>query len=409
MITDSLVLTLADVQRRALRDNPAFRAIAQERAIALGGLRQARLSRFNPDLGVTAPGAAPANGASPLELTLTQEVEWAGQRGLRSTAARQGADRATWLVRDAARRALFEASASFVRARAATERFLVAQRVLGLGETLVRAVRTQLSEGEISTLEANLAEIEAGRARARVLSARREASSAHIELARLLGISPDTPFRLVGDSVSPYPRSLSVDSLATLAMQRRPDVSAAAARAQETGSLGLLARRAAIPNLRLGVVAERSRGTGDPRAGVLVGFTLPLLNRNQGEIDQRDAERRRADYEQLAIALRVRADVADAARAWESASEEFDVLSRAVLEPARRNSLLLEEAYRAGKLTLPTLLLLRNQLLDAELGYWNAWLAQQEALLRLRAGTGDLLGEDALLTQLSSTSHDANR
>lgn len=61
-----------------------------------------------------------------------------------------------------------------------------------------------------------------------------------------------------------------------------------------------------------------------------------------------------------------------------------------VLRPARENTQLLETAFRAGKLALPTLLLLRNQLLDAELGYWDAWLAQHVAFIQLAAATGAL-------------------
>jgi outer membrane protein TolC len=59
-----------------------------------------------------------------------------------------------------------------------------------------------------------------------------------------------------------------------------------------------------------------------------------------------------------------------------------------VLRPTRENQALLEAAYRAGKIDLPSLLLVRNQLREAELGYWDAWLALRLARVRLEAATG---------------------
>ncbi|MCL4866620.1 MAG: hypothetical protein KJZ47_12065, partial [Gemmatimonadales bacterium] len=113
-------------------------------------------------------------------------------------------------------------------------------------------------------------------------------------------------------------------------------------------------------------------------------------NRNQGLVDQRRALGAQARLDQRATILRIRTDVVEAVRAYRSASEEAALYETSVVRPARANIALLEIAYREGTLDLPTLLLLRNQLLDAEFGYWDAWLAQREALVRLEAATGAL-------------------
>ena len=56
---DTLTLSLAEVQRLAVRQNLSFLAARQETAIAGGELRQARVYRFNPDLALQATGVAP--------------------------------------------------------------------------------------------------------------------------------------------------------------------------------------------------------------------------------------------------------------------------------------------------------------------------------------------------------------
>jgi cobalt-zinc-cadmium efflux system outer membrane protein len=259
------------------------------------------------------------------------------------------------------------------------------------------AVRTQLAEGEVSTMEANLAEIEAGRARGRVLATRREETSTALDLKELLGLTPDRPIQLVadgggtpvaaGDAPTPPPL-LAEDSLVALALARRPDLTARMAAVRESEVLTTLARRSAFPNLRLGAVLERGELDGSPRIGPAIGLSLPLFNRHQGLVDQRLALAAQARLDQRATALRIRADVVEAVRAYRSASEETAHYEASVLRPARDNIALLEIAYREGKISLPTLLLLRNQLLDAEFGYWDAWLAQREALVRLETATG---------------------
>ena len=55
---DSLILSLAEAQRLALQQNPAFLAERQEAAIARAQLRQARTYAFNPEITADAPGLA---------------------------------------------------------------------------------------------------------------------------------------------------------------------------------------------------------------------------------------------------------------------------------------------------------------------------------------------------------------
>ncbi|MCL4866619.1 MAG: hypothetical protein KJZ47_12060, partial [Gemmatimonadales bacterium] len=160
----------------------------------------------------------------------------------------------------------------FYRALAAERRLSVARDALVLTDRLMSAVRTQLTEGEVSTMEANLAEIEAGRSRARVLAARREATSASLELKALLGLTPETPIRLAGAGGPPAalgeelpPPVMDEDALVALALSRRPDLMASAEAVREIETLTTLARRSAFPNLRLGAALERAEGDGSPR------------------------------------------------------------------------------------------------------------------------------------------------
>ncbi|MDZ7779587.1 MAG: TolC family protein [Gemmatimonadota bacterium] len=119
------------------------------------------------------------------------------------------------------------------------------------------------------------------------------------------------------------------------------------------------------------------------------GSPVPSWNRNQGTTDAREAALAQSEDLRADVALRVRTEVSDALQAYTSATKEARELEASVLAPARENRGLLEESYRAGKIDLPSLLLLRDQLLDAVLAYWDAWLARRQAWARLRAALGD--------------------
>ena len=397
---DTLVLALDDIQRLAIGRSPTLLGVRQETAIARGALRQTRVLRSNPELAVQSAGGALGSAADQLQLTVLQEIEFAGQRGLRIDAARIGLGRTAFDVQDAARLTIAEASAGFYRAVAADRRLEVAAEALALVERLLAAVRIQVREGEISRLEANLAEIEAGRARGRVLSARRAAVSAELELRLLVGLDADTPLRLVADSTAALLTdidALSGDSLLALALVGRPDLAATGEAVREAETLRALGRREAFPNLRIGVGGNRSPNDGSVQFGPAFGLTLPFFNRNQGLGDQRRALGDQAQFARRSALLRVETDVTVAERAYRAAAEEARVYEFEVLARAHENAALLETAYGAGKIDLSTLLLLRNQLLDAEFGFWDAWLAQREALVQLDAATGRLTPSAASL------------
>lgn len=412
---DTVTLSLAEARALAARQNPDLAAARLDTAVSRGALRQAGIFPFNPSADVLAAG-----GGSGAEPGISQEVEVFNQRGARVAAARAGVVRARGDVANAARLTIGAVDRSFYRLVSATRRSALASDVLTLNQRLADVAQRQLREGEVSRLDYNLAVIELGRARARALSAGRDREAEQIELARLLGLAsgavvvpvltpadhppvqdsvlpppsptlaPDTtaaPAR-VGDLVTSH-AALRGDSLAALALARRPDVSAADARIAQTAAEVTAARRSALPNLVLRATSEVGDEGRVIRPGV--GITLPFFNRNQGEVQARRALEAQARLERAAVGTRVRAEVAAALTTYQAAADAVEVLETTVLIPARQNRQLLEIAYREGKVGLPVLLLIRNQVIDAELEYWDAWLAEREAAAALVEATGSNL------------------
>lgn len=410
---DTVSLTRAEVRSRALRANPELAAARVDTAVARGELQQAStLLRFNPSVEVLGRG-----GSAGVEPSVAQEVEIFGQRGTRMASGRAGVDRARFGVADATRRTLGDVDRAFYRLFSAVRRATLEEEVLALNQRLANVAARQLAEGEISRLDYNLVVVELGRSRASALATRREREQVALELGRLLGLPPDTTVVPVMNGVAglqssdtaaaaspargalsdgpsagalsadPATPSLDIDSLVAVALARRPDLEERAAAARQANADASTARREALPNLVFRVTWEREAGSERTvRPGV--GLSVPLFNLNGGAVEANRARARRARLERAALVRRVRADVASAAAGYESAAAEAEVLASTVLAPARQNRQLLETAYREGKVGLPVLLLIRNQVIDAELAYWDAWLAEHEATATLDEVTG---------------------
>ena len=434
---DTLRVDLPTARALALRSNPELRAARLDTVVARGELRQASLLlQSNPTADVLTRGLG-------TEIGVTQEIEIAGQRGARRSAGLANVERAQAGLLDAVRVTIGDVDRAFYRLAAVNQRSLLADSVLALNERLADAAARQLTAGDISQLEYNLATVEYGRSRARGLAARREREDATSELRRLLGLSADAPLApvielpVVGDTVrrpviaentgktqassaAAIPSgiaarsapqgaraesmsllsgvavdSLSIDSLTALALARRPDLLERASAARRARAQASLARREAFPNLAVRGSSERLEGSGNRVLRPGIGITLPAFNQNRGEIQARRAEAEQADLERAALIARIRIDVRRAVTTYRAASAEADVLARTVLVPARENRRLLEVAYRAGKVGLPVLLLIRNQVIDAEQEYWEAWLAEHVALADLREATGESIAPTA--------------
>lgn len=383
-VADTVVLTLHEAGRRALEQEPGLQAERVSALIARGEFRQARLDGLNPTVDLQRYEAGVVGGTQAYTLGVSADVPWAGQRGLRVAAARAGVERADAWTANAERLAEAYTALAFFAAIAAERRLVFAEQMVMASQRFFDVTRIQLREGEISALEANLTEIELGRSRGRLLGARRDAVATMLELRRLIGVSPSTPLRLV-DPEWPLPaRSpANEDSLIEMALARRPDLEASRRQIAQAETLRRLAGRDAIPTPRLSAFSQRDAGERSSRLGLGVSVMLPVIDRGQGRIDQEKARLAQAQSRYAALELSVRLQVAEAYRSAQSAGEEVEALQSMVLEPARRNLALLDAAYQAGKLALPTVLLVRNQLLDAELDFWRAWQSQREAVVRL--------------------------
>lgn len=137
----------------------------------------------------------------------------------------------------------------------------------------------------------------------------RQRNQARHDLDTLLGVAPDLPLRLVGPADVATLDAAAVRDALALAPRRRPDLLALQAgfEAQDDRYRGAL--RAQFPAITVG--PTRARDTSDVNTiGFSLGITLPLFNRNRGNIAIESATRDKlqVDYQQRLDAAAIESD-----------------------------------------------------------------------------------------------------
>ncbi|MGN6237482.1 TolC family protein [Dyella sp.] len=188
---------------------------------------------------------------------------------------------------------------------------------------------------------------------------------AEADLHGLLGLAPDTPIELVGPPWRDDPSPAAVQRALDALPQRRPDLLALQAgyASQEANLRGAI--RAQFPAITLGFNTARDTSAVYTN-GVTLGITLPLFDRNRGNIAIATATRQQLRDDYAARVLATRTDI-------RRLTDDLATLTRAAaaqdrhaheLAQARRAA---ELTWQHGELDWPTYLTIRANALGADL------------------------------------------
>ena len=389
---------------RAVAQEPSLRAVRADVEAARAQRQQAEL-RPNPTLDVEHRGEPGGTDA----LT-TIGVEWPLDLFRRSgrvetadrsvVVAQLGAeDRERVLVADV--RMQYGAAAAAVRDLAVAEELVMAAgRQLDL-------VRARVDVGSTPPLDRDLLDVEVRRLDAARLIAIGRAEAALVQLKQLMGMAPSEPLRL-RDPLDTLVASIAISppGVAPVTSGIRPDVREAEARVTLAEARIDQARREGradlsvfgsymrmdngFPQQGIGPAGELERVRGRfnyVAAGATV--SLPVLNRNQGQVAAAQAERLGAEARREAIDLAARAEVAAAQARDAQAQQAVQIYGGGVRELARRNLDVVRQTFDLGRATVFDVLAEQKRWLEIEQGYTAAAREAWEARVTLQRARGD--------------------
>lgn len=342
--------------------------------------------QIQPNIGydtTTAPPWIPGVG-------LTIPIETAGKRRARVAVAGQAYQAAehrivstAWQVRVKVRRTML----AFVAARRSEE---ILGRQAALQERIVQLLQKQLDAGAISPFELTQARLAALNARLAVDQARLQRASAGAALADAIGISP-LAFDQIASSIADEDISAMQIPDATAqrqALVSRSDILAALADYETAQASLQLEVRRQYPDVSLGpgYLLDQT----DNKFTMIPTITLPLLNRNRGEIAHAAAIREQAAAHVTTVETAALLEISQASATLRTARQKL-ATADSLLATARGDEQQTRNRYKFGDVSL-------QEVLNAQLVTVAAEAARSDALLQANTAAGAL--EDAIQSPL---------
>ena len=235
----------------------------------------------------------------------------------------------------------------------------------------------------MAQLEVNLAATEVSRAEADILSEQVGFARARAELAIALGLGSIDTIDVAG----------ALDDRAWFEQaapsSERADVRAARAEVAGSSSEIALADAARFPDVSVRVAYKRE----DSGANILLGgiaISLPFFERGQGERAESRARHDRAGIELETRQAAANVEVEAARAAYANAVAAVKTLADKGLQLATQNEDMARESYRAGKIELATLLVIRREALETKREHLALLLDAALAGVELRVAMGAL-------------------
>jgi cobalt-zinc-cadmium efflux system outer membrane protein len=399
-------LSLEQAIARALEQEPSLRAARSQIEVAQGTKIQASL-RPNPSISFERreePGGT--------DNLTTVGVEWPldlFRRGGRIAVADREVAAAQLAVADRQRVLAADVRTRYGDVLATIRDLALFDEIVAATQNQFDLLRSRVEQGASPPLERDLLDVELRRVQAERLLQTARAETAVFELKRVLGMKADVALT-VRDTFEGFVQRESVVALlvrdTSTAVEQRADVREAAARvdtavakidrARSDGRFDVslfgnyMRMDAGFPQSGFAPdgALERVRGQFNYwSAGAMV--TIPVLNRNQGEVAVARAERTGATAAHEAARLAAEAEVASARARDERAREAVKIYGTGAQALARQNLAVVGQSYELGRVTVFEVLAERRRYLDVERAYTETLRAAYEARTALNRALGE--------------------
>jgi outer membrane protein, heavy metal efflux system len=383
-------LTLEQAVLFALTNNPQLASIRQQHGIAAASMVIAKTYPYNPISqsnvwGVWGPQTAGITNPVYNQHKLTIDVEVRGQRQFRQQVAFAALTRTDWEIATQEVTMAVNTVRAFDALLHRQAKMALSEELLKLNQEAAAQIKILSDGGQLRPADAILARADAQDPQAIVLNST-ALVTARRDLARALG-GTDLTAVLSGTLNRPAPDFVG-DQILELALEHRPELFARkAAIAEAEARLKLqIADRWGNPNI--GPVYERNE-TSANFSGIQIGGPIPVFNRRQGEIKQREAERVQAILNLRQVETEIRQDAAAAGMRVTETRKWVERYRKEILPALQKGLDEMQSLFKSGQENKLRVLDMRRKLLRAQDGYLDALLAYTQALADMAQAAGD--------------------
>ena len=394
----------------ALLEKPLDREAAVRIALATNRRLQAQFD----GLGIAAAEVASATVLRPLEVDIETKYSGGSLDEVEIDVTQDILD----LIQLPQRRGIARADLAGARARAVAATVtlvakvelayldvVAAQQELDLRQTAFDAASASAEIAERQHAAGNISDVALFRERDQREQARIDLGRAQVDvetrrsaLDEQLGLSGETTKWTVGQRLAELPDAMpTLDTLEHDAVAASLDLEALRADAEAAaGRVGVARVRAWLPELGVGVAADRKDGEWD--AGPALSIGIPLFNQQQGPRTKANAELKRSRNEAIATAVELRAQARAARQRVIGTHAEARHLRDVVLPQRQRIVDETLKQYNAMNASTFELLVARRDLVDAGRQYIDAlrrfWRASSEVRALARGAMPRSIGDE---------------
>lgn len=386
-------LTLQEALTRATQANPNLRAKKAQLSAAEGVNTDAiallfnnpQLSMENTQRQVPQPGTGDDTRRE-WAVGLSQTFEIGGQGRHRRESAGAALAALRLEIADTERQVRSDIASRFYKVLALQQRTDLEAEALKLFDAAASAVQKRRLAGEDTKLDANVAAVEAERARNQVAQIQEQLEEARSELAARLQL--DAVAQAQGD-LAPVATGYALNDLLN-GLQSQPRLLALSEREKSANARLRLENASVFPDVTVGLNAGRE-GPADARERLTrlsVSLPLPLFKRNAAGIGQAASDAAQAQIEREAAQRDTRANVTSLWSRLSSQAQRVRRLQESVVPALADNQSLSLKSRQAGQIGLLELIVVNRQILDARRDLIDALTDYQTTRLALELAAG---------------------
>ncbi|MEO8024914.1 MAG: TolC family protein [Bryobacteraceae bacterium] len=389
-------ITLDQALDEALQHNLPMLAERLNVQIADARIVQARL-RPNPQLSFSqmyvnlfGTGVTALNSAGPTETDarLDWTFERGGKRARRVEVASEAKSVAELNLLNTVRQLRLDVENAFVDLLTAKSSVALAQENLKSLQGLVEINEARVKSGDLAEVELKRSRLAALQFQNSVRQAELRVRTSSTRLQQLLGRTPSPVFDVRGE-FRENREEVTLDALTQIASELRPDLQATRKDADRAKADIGLQMAIAKSDYQVGAQynAQYSYASGKTMS-FFFQVPLPLLNRNQGEIERARRENQQLVLRTKALEQQISSEVRVAWEQYQTARQLLDTIGTSMLQQAREVRDTTEYSYRRGEASLVEFLDAQRAFNDTVQSYNDARGDYSRGLYLLEAVTG---------------------
>ena len=385
-------LSLQEAVNKALESRASLKAEAERISIAQGLEKQAKLIA-NPALQLENQNLRPGQTYTrdvDSYAYLTQPLDVLGKRKQRIAVAAEGVNRTQAGYEFTKRQIVQSVRLSYWQARGAQEKRDLLKATVENFQKIIDYQSAQLSVGAISEQDLLRVRLEGEGLKIAANLAVIEATRARVQLLKEMG-QTDFSEALLTEPLDANTFAIEPIDIRQVLTQRI-EMKVASASVEEAQAKSRLQDVSARPDLNILYGYKRTQlvdstsGVNTAMAGLQI--TLPITDRNQGNRAAASAEVRRQQQLLAATEAEVRADYFGALQEYQLRRIEVVETLQPLREHARTISEITQAAYAQGGMELLRLLDAERARLDGELAYVQGMIEYQQSISNLQAAEG---------------------